>query len=87
MRVLLRKSSDARVIIPCPEIIRPALYVEIFSAIAERVGIGADTVFLVAEGVVVVGFCLCSGGAAGSPRAAKPPGNWIIVISRFDLFE
>ncbi len=60
--------------VPRPEIIRPAFYIEVFSAIPERVRVGAATVFLVAEGVVVVGFRLRSGGAAGSPRAAMPPG-------------
>ena len=51
--------------------------------IAEQVGVGADTVFFVAEGVVGVGFGLRSGGAAGSPRAAMPPGGmflWMILI-------
>ena len=70
MGVLLRKSSYTRVIISRPEIIRPALYIKVFAAVAEGVGVGADAVFFVAEGVVGVGFCLCSGGAAGSPRAA-----------------
>ena len=87
MGVLLRKPSHAGVIISCPEVVRPALYIEVFSAVAEGVGVGAHAVFFVAEGIVVVGFRLRSGSIAGSPRAAMPPGNWIIVISRFDLFE
>ena len=74
MGVLLRESSDAGVVISCAEIIRPAFNVEVFSAVAERVGVGSHTVFLVAEGVVVVGLRLRSGSAAGAPRAAMPPG-------------
>ena len=87
MGVFLRESSDARVVVPRTKIVRSALYIEVFATVAERVGVGADTVFFVAEGVVGVGLCLRTGSVAGSPRAAKPPGNWIIVISRFDLFE
>ena len=63
MGVLLRKPSHAGVVISCAEIIRAALYIEVFSAVTERVGVGTDTVFLVAESVVVVGLCLRTGGA------------------------
>ena len=38
--------------VPRTEIIRPALYIEVFPAVAERVGVGSYAVFLVAEGVV-----------------------------------
>ena len=55
MGVLLRKPSHARIVVPRPEIVRPALYIEILAAITERIRVRADTVFLVAEGVVVVG--------------------------------
>ena len=63
MRVLLRKSSDARVIVPRTEVVRPALYIEIFSAVTEGVGVGTHAVFFVAESIVVVGLRLRSGGA------------------------
>ena len=56
MRILLRESSHAGIVVPRPEIIRPALYVKILTAIAKRVGVGADTVFFVAESVVGVGL-------------------------------
>ncbi len=54
--VLLRESSDAGIIIPRTEVVSSALYVEVFSAVPKRVGVGADAVFLVAESVVGVGF-------------------------------
>ena len=54
--VLLRKPSHARIVVPRPEIIRPALHIEILAAVSEWVGVGSHAVFLVAEGVVVVGF-------------------------------
>ena len=67
-RVLLRKPSHAGIIVPRTEIVRPALYIEIFSAVTEGVGVGADAVFFVAEGVVGLpgrrcrpGFNPCSG--------------------------
>ena len=38
--------------VPRTEVIRPALYIEVFPAVAEGVRVSADTVFFVAEGVV-----------------------------------
>ena len=61
MGVLLRKPSDTRIIVPRPEIIRSALYIEVFATIAEGVGVGSHAVFFIAEGVVIVGLRLCSG--------------------------
>ena len=54
--ILLRKPSHARVIVPRTEVIRPALYIKVFAAIPKRVGVGADAILLVAEGVVGVWF-------------------------------
>ena len=68
MRVLLHKPSHAGVIVSRPEIVRPALYIKVFAAVAERIRVRADAVLLIAEGVVIVGFGVFStppGGCAG----------------------
>ena len=83
MGVLLRKPSHAGIVVPRPEVVRPALYIEILAAVPKWVRVGAHAVFFVAESVVVVGLRLCSGSAAGSPQAATPPGGmflWMILI-------
>ena len=56
MRVFLRKPSRARVVVPRPEVIRPALAVVILAAVAEGVQVVDAGLVLDAEGVVEVRF-------------------------------
>ena len=63
MGVLLRESSHAGIVISCPEIVSSALYIEVFPAVTEGVGVCTHAVFFIAESVVGVGFRLRSGSA------------------------
>ena len=56
MGVLLRKPSHAGIVVPRPEVVRPALYIEILAAVPKWVRVGAHAVFFVAESVVGVGL-------------------------------
>ena len=56
MRVFLRKPSRARVVVPCPQVIRPAFAVVVLTAVTEGVQVIDAGLVLDTEGVVEIGL-------------------------------
>ena len=59
--VLLGEAAGCGIVIAGAEIVRTGFLVKVLCTVAERVGIILVRVVLVAEGVVLVGLCACSG--------------------------
>ena len=78
MRVLLRKPSCPRAVIPCAKVVRAGLFVKILPAVAEGVRVSGIRILFHAEGVVGIRL----GDRTGAVRALHHIAVGIVGIGK-----